>query len=94
MTLQSLESEYWDFIDIIASCYHVRVMYNPLAPHFYSKTGVYRGVHHILSFALKHRLLVLVRTVLMCTHNQCFEQKLEKYYNFSSENYAFQNFNT
>ena len=25
----------------------------------------------------------------MCTHNQCFEQKLEKYYNFSSENQQF-----
>ena len=25
----------------------------------------------------------------MCTHNQCFEQKEEKSYNFSSENYHF-----
>ena len=24
----------------------------------------------------------------MCTHNQCFEQKRRKYYNFSSENYC------
>ena len=35
-------------------------------------------------FALKHRLWVLVLT---CTHNLCFEQKYEKYYNFSSENF-------
>ena len=27
----------------------------------------------------------------MCTHNQCFEQKYEKYYNFSSENFHFYN---
>ena len=32
-------------------------------------------------FALKHRL--------WCTHNQCFEQKREKYYIFSSENIHF-----
>ena len=25
----------------------------------------------------------------MCTHNQCFEQKYEKYYNFSSKNEHF-----
>ena len=29
---------------------------------FYSKTGVYRGIHYFLIFALKHRLWVLVRT--------------------------------
>ena len=33
--------------------------YNPL---LYSKTGVYRGIHFFLIFALKHRLGVLVRT--------------------------------
>ena len=32
----------------------------------------------------KHRLWVLVRT-----HNLCFEQKYEKYQNFSSENFPF-----
>ena len=26
----------------------------------------------------------------MCTEGLCFEQKLEKYHNFSSENYHFQ----
>ena len=29
----------------------------------------------------------------MCTHNQCFRAKKEKYYNFSSENYHFQSEN-
>ena len=31
-------------------------------PLLYSKTGVYRGIHFFLIFALKHRLWVLVRT--------------------------------
>ena len=51
--------------------------YNPL---LYSKTGVYRGIHYFLIFALKHIMCVLVRTaskgrfyVLTCTHNICFE---------------------
>ena len=34
----------------------------PYTPLFYSKTGVYRGIHFFLIFALKHRLWVLVRT--------------------------------
>ena len=33
---------------------------DPLTPHLYSKTGVYRGIYFVLIFALKHRLLVLV----------------------------------
>ena len=33
----------------------------PYTPLFYSKTGVYRGIHFLV-FALKHRLWVLVRT--------------------------------
>ena len=47
----------------------------PSVPLLYSKTGVYRGIHLFLIFALKHRLWVLVRTaslieaVLTCTHN-------------------------
>ena len=28
-------------------------------------TGAYRGIYYFLSFALKHRLLVLVRTISM-----------------------------
>ena len=57
-------------------------MSTPLQPTLYSKNGVYRGIHYFLIFALKHILLVLVRTVsriieavLTCTHNICFEQK-------------------
>ena len=39
-------------------------------PHFYTATRVYRGILFFLTFALKHRLWVLVRT-----RNPCFEQK-------------------
>ena len=50
----------------------------PYTPFLYCKTGVYRGKHYFLNFALKHRLWVLVRTAsLRCTHNLCFEQKYE-----------------
>ena len=31
----------------------------------------------------------LTEAVLTCTHDLCFEQKLQKYYIFSSENYRF-----
>ena len=31
---------------------HVRVIYTPLHPILYSKTGVYRGIHHLIIFAL------------------------------------------
>ena len=34
----------------------------PYTPLLYSKSGVYRGKHYFLIFALKHRLWVLVRT--------------------------------
>ena len=47
-------------------------------PLFYSKTGVYRGIHYFLIFALKHKLWVFVRTASTCTHNICFEPKYEK----------------
>ena len=34
---------------------------HPLTPHFYySKTGVYRGIHYFLIFALKHRSWILI----------------------------------
>ena len=47
--------------------------------HVNSKTGVYRGIHYFLIFALKHILWVLVRTasnvaVITCTHNIGFEK--------------------
>ena len=61
----------------------------PYTPILYSKTGVYRGLHHFLIFALKHILWVLVRTaseaVLTCTHNICFGQKYENSKNISNE---------
>ena len=37
----------------------------PYTPLLYSKTGVYRGLHYYLIFALKHILWVLVRATLM-----------------------------
>ena len=37
----------------------------PYTPLFCSKTGVYRGIHIFLIFALKHRLKVLVRTATL-----------------------------
>ena len=33
----------------------------PYTPLLYSKTGVYRGIHYFLIFALKQRLWVLVQ---------------------------------
>ena len=47
---------------------------SPYTPLLYSKTGVYRGIHFFLNEA-----------VLMCTHNQCFRAKKEKYYNFQQQ---------
>ena len=41
---------------------HVRAMNTPLKPHFYSKTGVSRGIPNILNFEPKYTLWVLVRT--------------------------------
>ena len=37
----------------------------PYTPLLYSKTGVCRGIHFFLIFALKHRLWVLIRTASM-----------------------------
>ena len=66
----------YDEAHLCSSGKHVRAMNTPLNPTlFYSKTGVCRGIPISLSFAPKHRLWVLVRTVLTCTHNLCFEQK-------------------
>ena len=63
----------------------------PLHPTFYGKTGVYRGIHYFLIFALKHRLWVLIRnaSVLMVTEDLCFEQKYENSKKKSSENCHF-----
>ena len=51
-------------------------------PLLYNKTGVYRGIHYFLIFALKHRLWVLTEAVLTCTHDLCFEQKNKNIKNF------------
>ena len=42
-------------------------MKTPYTPLLSSKTGVYRGIHYFLIFALKHRLWVLVRTASVPT---------------------------
>ena len=57
----------------------------PYTPLLNNKTGVYRGIHFFLIFALKHRMWVQI----MGTHNLCFEQKEEKYQIFSIEIYHF-----
>ena len=62
-------------------------MYTPHVPLLYSKTWVYRGTPIFLIFAQKHRLWVLVRTASPIAHNLCFEQTLENYLNFSTENF-------
>ena len=48
-------------------------------PLLYSRTGVYRGKHYFLIFALKH------------THNICFEQKCENSKKNVTENYHYYN---
>ena len=63
--------------------------FDPLKPHFCIIKLGFTGVYIIfLISAQKHRLWVL-EAVLSSTHNQCFEQKYEKYQNFLSENFHF-----
>ena len=59
------------------------------------KPGVYSGIHFFL-FLLQNidcgsslEPPHLTEAVLTCTHDLCFEQKYEKYHNFSSKNYHF-----
>ena len=59
---------------------------DPLTSHFYKVKPGFTGVYIFSYFAPKHRFWVLVLT---CTHNLCFEQKQDKYHNFSPENYHF-----
>ena len=43
-----------------------------------SKTGVCRGISiffFFLSFAPKHKIVVLGEAVITCTHNLCFEHE-------------------
>ena len=66
---------------------HTYIIVTPLKPHFNIVKLGFTVVYIIFIIsAQKHRLLVLVRTasaVLTSTHNLCFEQKYEKYENFS-----------
>ena len=55
----------------------------PYTPLLNSKTGVYRGKHYFLIFALKHILWVLVRTASI------FEQKYENSQNNLTESCHF-----
>ena len=41
----------------------------------YSKTGVYRGIHYFIIFALKHRLWVPVKTGSNAYPQSMFEQR-------------------
>ena len=52
-------------VRVFTSRKQVRVMKTPYTPLLYSKTGVHRGMHYFLYFALKHGLWVLVRTASM-----------------------------
>ena len=52
-----------DFRHILIHQDNMSVYFIPsYTPLLYSKTGVYRGIHYFLIFALKHILWVLVRT--------------------------------
>ena len=56
--------------------------FDPLEPHFYIVKLVFTGVYIIFVIsAQKNRLT--------STHNLCFEQKYEKYWNFLSEKLTF-----
>ena len=62
---------------------------DPLTPNFYIvQTGVYKDIQ--VSYFCSKTLIVGTRydrlneAVLTCTHNQCFEQKYEKYLSFFS----------
>ena len=68
--------------------------FDPLKPKFYSKTGVYRGIHYFSNLC-SETLIVgtrknhFVEAVLTSTYNLCFQQEYEKYQNFLSENFIF-----
>ena len=55
------------------------------------KNGVYRGLHFFSSyfFVSKHRLWILSKVIILCTHNLCFVETIKK---FLSENCDFLNF--
>ena len=69
--------------------------FDPLQSHFYIvKLGFTGGIHYFSHFCSKTWIVGirwnrLAEAVLTNTHNLCFEQKLEKYQNFLSENFQF-----
>ena len=65
------------------------MFYTPLHSILYNKTGVYRGLHYFLIFALTLILWLLNEAVLTCTHNICFEQKYENSQNISNKKLSF-----
>ena len=79
----------------ITSQKHAYIILTPLNPTFiYSKTGVYKGIHHFSYICSKsidcgYSLEPHRRAVLTSTHNLCFEQKFEKYLNFLSDFFQF-----
>ena len=60
----------------------------PLEPHFYIVKLGYTGVYLIFLFLLQNTDCGY-SLELTCTHNLCFEQKLEKYKKFSDEIFNF-----
>ena len=63
----------------------------PLTPHFYIVKLGFTGVYIFPCFSFKTYIMGtrqnrLTEAVLSCTHNQCLEQKQEKYLIKSSEN--------
>ena len=59
----------------------------PLEPHFYIAKLGYAGVYLFLLQNIECGYSL--EAVLTCTHNLCFEQKLEKYQHFSDEIFNF-----
>ena len=57
--------------------------FDPLKPHFYTVKLGFTGVYIIFL------IFAQIEAVLTSIHNLCFEQKLEKYQNFLSENFHF-----
>ena len=64
--------------------------FDALKPNLYRLKLEFTGIYiNSFYFCSKHRLWVLAEAVLTSTNNQCFEQKYEKYQNFSSESFRF-----
>ena len=76
----------------LPSCKHARVTNTPLHPTFNIVKLGFTGAFFLFllqNIDCGYSLNRLTEAVLTCTHHLCFEQKLEKHHNFSSENYLF-----